>query len=322
MQNNIANHQRDFVSTFSLIKRFTVDIKILKSQFPEELRPSFDNVTAQGLQLTEMDLVDAIENFIRLQTIYKFKTEDLMKGIIGGEKISLDLTTHDLFIIGKEAFKTKTQDFLAQEYFHIVWDRIKSGQFSDKEVDERFLLLSLVSSYNRTGQFQRAINTVNVLVDKYAEYKRLIEVRKVLEVQEKKFGSSLMAMVNPFKDTFEKNGKYSVEKDENVFAQACRGSLKRANKDDNRLKCGFVYLYKRKFTRLAQFKVEEVNMNPYVVIFHDVLTDQEIDHLKNISKSKVRWNQRVTGSVAKSTWLSKEIADKVVERISQRVEVS
>lgn len=322
MQNNAANHQRDFVSTFSLIKRFTVDIKILKNQFPEELRSSFDNVTAQGLQLTEMDLFDAVENFIRLQTMYKFKTEDLMKGIIGGEKISPELTTHDLFTIGKEIFKTKTQDYLAQEYFHIVYEKIKIGQFSDKEVDERFLLLSLVSSYNRTGQFQKAINTVNVLVNKYAEYKRLIEVRKVLEVQEKKFGSSLIALHNPFEDTFEKNGKYSVEKDENVFTQACRGNLKRANKDDSRLKCGFVYLYKKQFTRLAQFKVEEVNMNPYVVVFHDVLTAQEVDHLKHISKSKVRWNQRATGSVAKSTLLSKEIDDKVVERISQRVEVS
>lgn len=313
------------INAFTLIKHMTIDLKIMRQQFPDKFKKAFDNANAKDFQLTETDLTEAVEGLLRLQSLYKFKTVDFANGIIDGVKTRNEMTTHDLFVLGAEAFKIPNQDYFSQEYFKLAWERINLGLYSEKEVDDRFLMLRLVTSYNRTGYFQKAINTLDTIVRKYPEYKQLIEVKSLFETYLNKFGTSKMFLKDPYLDSFIKDGKFSAEKEETIYSQACRGSLKRLPRDDARLKCGFVYLYKRPFTRLAQFKIEEVNMNPYVVVYHDVLSVQEMDYLMSVSKSKVRWAVKNSDSdekLVKSAWLSREKNHDVVKRISQRIEVS
>jgi prolyl 4-hydroxylase len=294
----------------------------MKQEFSDHLRTDFDRTISTPFKLTDVDLADAVENLIRIQSVYNLKTDDLAKGLVGGEKLSRELTQHDLFVIGKEASKMKNQDYLAQEYLHKVWINIDHGVHTEKYVDDRDMMLTLVASYNRTGQFKRAIKTIEILVEKYEDYKRLLRVKTIMENYRENLGTSAFNLPSPFNEDFQKDGQFSNEKEEIVYKQACRYNFKRSIKDDNRLACGFVYRYKCPFTRLAQFKVEEVNMNPYVVIFHDVLSDREIDQLKEVSRSKLRWPGKNSGSLEKSGWLPKEVDEVVLGAIAQRVEVS
>lgn len=311
------------LNAFSLIKRLVVDLKMIKKQFSEESRKSLDSLIAKGLEPTESDLAEAVESLLRLQTTYKLQAVDFANGIIAGEKTRPELTTHEMFVIASEAFKLADQDYFVQKYFNFVWNRIDLGLYNEKEVDERFVMLRLVTSYNRTGNYQKASDTIESLVTKYPEYKQLLEVKSFFDDNHKKFGSSIIS--DPFSESFVKDGKFSSKKENILYYQACRESLNSSPKEDARLKCGYVHLYKSHFTRLAQFKIEEVNMNPYVVVFHDVLADSEIDFLKSVSKSKVRWAAKSSGSdvkIAKSAWLSREGNHEIMKRISQRIEVS
>jgi prolyl 4-hydroxylase len=299
-----------------------MDLKFLKKEFPDYLRTNFDSITTNFFKVTDVDLTDAVENLIRIQSIYNLKTDDLIQGIVGGEKLSQGLTPHDVFVIGKEASKMKNQDYLTQDYLHKVWTDVDHGVYTEKDVDERDIMLTLVAVYNRTGQFQRAINTIDILVRKYEDFKRLLRVKTIMEDYREKLGESAFNLPSPFNEAFQRDGKFSSEKEEIIYKQACRYNFKRTSKDESRLACGFVYRYKSPFTRLAQFKIEEVNMNPYVIIFHDVLSDREAGQLKEVSKSKLRWAARNSGSVEKSGWLPKEVDEKVLGTIEQRVEVS
>jgi prolyl 4-hydroxylase len=324
-QKDVMGYISNPLNAFQMIKRLTVDLKLIKKQFPEPSKKLLDSAIGKSSVPSEADLAEAVESLLKLQSTYKLKTADLANGVIDGQKTIRELTTHDLFIIASEAFKIMDQDYFTQEYFNLVWDKINLGLYDDKEVDERFLMLRLVTSYNRTGQYQKAFNTVDTLIKKYPEYKQLHEVKSFFELNLKTFGSSKIFVKDPFADSFVKDGKYSFEKENILYGQACRGALKRSPKVDARLKCGFVHVYKNPFSRIAQFKIEEVNMNPYVVIFHDILADSEMEYLKTVSKPKVRWAVKTSGEavkVTKSTWLSREGNHEIVKRISQRIEVS
>lgn len=327
-QNLIQNSSFGFIknplNAFVLIKHFAIDFKIIKNQLLDTEKQFFESSLVKSFDLGESELLEAVESLLRLQTTYKFKSTEFANGIIDGQKIRPALSTHDLFVIGGEAFKLN-QDYFSQEYFNLAWERINLGMFDEKEVDDRFLMLRLISSYNRTGYFSKAVSTVETLVKKYPEHKKLLEAKTVFETYQNKFGLSKVAIKDPFVENFVKNGKFNDEKEEIVYSQACRDSFKRPSKDESRLKCGLVYLYKNPFTRLAQFKVEEVNMNPYVIIYHDILSDHEMELLKEMSKSKVRWAVKTSGAnvkLAKNAWLSAERNNEMIKRISQRIEVS
>lgn len=45
--------------------------------------------------------------------------------------------------------------------------------------------------------------------------------------------------------------------------------------------------YKKSHTPFAPFKLEEANIDPQIVVFHDVMFDKEIEKLKNLAISRV-----------------------------------
>lgn len=42
------------------------------------------------------------------------------------------------------------------------------------------------------------------------------------------------------------------------------------------------------FLRLAPFKMEQMYIAPDVYVFHEVLSDDEIEHIKELAKPRVR----------------------------------
>lgn len=66
----------------------------------------------------------------------------------------------------------------------------------------------------------------------------------------------------------------------------CRGEISPAPKKLAPLRCRYL-TNKSKFLTIAPLKLEEVSLDPYVVIYHNVISDIEIDVIKSIAKQKV-----------------------------------
>ena len=82
------------------------------------------------------------------------------------------------------------------------------------------------------------------------------------------------------------------------------------------------------FLRLAPLKMEIVQLNPYMVLYHDVLSDSEMEHLKNLARpslhrATVYSDEKnrsviVNGRTSKFAWFQ-DNTDEVTQRINTRI---
>lgn len=71
-----------------------------------------------------------------------------------------------------------------------------------------------------------------------------------------------------------------------LYEALCRGDADVSPKILAPLRCRYV-TNNSPFLKIAPFKLEEVSLDPYIVVFHDVIYDVEIEMIKNHSKPKV-----------------------------------
>lgn len=84
------------------------------------------------------------------------------------------------------------------------------------------------------------------------------------------------------------NVMMSVTKVEEVLVEAiCRGDIKPTAKQLAPLRCKYI-TNNSPFLKIAPFKVEEMSLEPYIVVFHEVISDTEIATVKKLSQSEVR----------------------------------
>lgn len=81
-------------------------------------------------------------------------------------------------------------------------------------------------------------------------------------------------------------GKYTTFEREN-YEKLCRGEVKTNPKELAQLKCRYV-TNKSPFLKIAPLKLEEAKLKPYIVIYHDVIYDREIEVIKQMAKPRVK----------------------------------
>lgn len=66
----------------------------------------------------------------------------------------------------------------------------------------------------------------------------------------------------------------------------CRGELFQSPKELAKLTCRYVNNI-TPFLKIAPLKLEEASMKPYIVVYHDVMYDSEIEVIKAMAKPRV-----------------------------------
>jgi len=295
MQDDIIKYITNPLNAFTMIKRMSSDIDLIEKRVEGNFT-EFRESIARFLP-GESDLVGAIDGLKRLQIIYKLQSSDFAKGVIGGKKTRADLTAHDLFLIGVESYKEKDDDYFTQEYLELARKRVVYGRDLDKEVDFKSLATHLAKSYNRTGMFAEAITTLNSGLEHFPDDEDLSELKRTITELEETYGDSRKYLEDPFSEYFEKTGRFSWEKEEIMYGQACRGELQQTEAERKNLRCR--YRSTNHFTKISPFKIEEVNLNPYMVLILDVISDYEIDILKDLTKPKISRASTASATVSK-----------------------
>lgn len=327
-EKDVVKYITNPLNAFLLIKRSTSDIKLITDRFPSKTKEFFVNV--YKLLPSSEDLFGAVEGLIRLQVIYRLKSVDFANGIIDGTKLRSELTPHDLFVIGQEAFKIDNRDYFVKEYLNMALEKIKKGKDPDKEVNVDLLYSTLGKSYNRTGDYVKAIAMTEQLIKKYPNNQNYTKIKFDLMKRQEKFGKTKLWEVDPFSDYIKRDGSFQSYKELILFSQVCRGNVTKSPKELAALKCR--YVFNTPGSKIGPFKIEEANLDPYLVLFIDVLSDSEAAFLKEISKPKVKRGRTFqnskdleykvsSGRVAKLAAHSDQRHD-IIKRISQRVEVS
>lgn len=71
-----------------------------------------------------------------------------------------------------------------------------------------------------------------------------------------------------------------------LYEALCRGDVDVSPKLLAPLRCRYV-TNKSAFLKIAPFKLEEVSLDPYIVLYHEVIYDAEIEMIKNHSRPQV-----------------------------------
>lgn len=311
-----------------MIKRATSDLQLIENRFPKESQEFLSNI--RHFLPDRNDLLGAVEGLLRLQFFYKLKTKDFANGIIDGELTRPSLSLHDLFVIGEEALRIEGKEIFAMEYLELVREGLREGLDVDSEINEKNLLLDLISIYKKFGFHSKGLEILEELTSKYAETARdryFTYLKKLFLGKVGKRDTQTID-VDPFSDSFAHDGTFSDSKDRILTAKVCRGELIKTSRESSKLRCR--YLSTNSFTSLARFKVEEVNLSPYMILFVDIVSDEEMEFLKQQSKSKQNpgtitdsnLDQKVSSRrIAQISWHNRD-DDNVFAKLSRRVEVS
>ncbi|XP_066444446.1 prolyl 4-hydroxylase subunit alpha-3 [Eleutherodactylus coqui] len=279
------------------------------------------------------DVEGAAKGLMRLQDVYSLNVKGLTQGVFQSGRSSQlgvlykpdqvsSMSADDCFHIGKIAYDM--QDF----YHSIPWLEEAVSKFQDSygrwfTEDQGSLqdaLDYLAFSYYKTGNVSRALDLSRecLLYDPY-NMRLALNVAKYEKIlDETPAGEDVLApnLLRP-------NVTHLRTRD--LYEGLCRTLGSQTFRyEDPRLKCS--YDANSPYLVLQPLKKEVVNTTPYIVLYHDFVTDYEAKKIKELAAPWLQRSVVASGMqqaqaeyrISKSAWL-KDTADPVTRNLDTRI---
>ncbi|XP_072846282.1 prolyl 4-hydroxylase subunit alpha-2 isoform X1 [Pogona vitticeps] len=322
------------VNAYKLVKRLNTEWLKLENLVLEDTTKGFiSNLTIQRQFFpNEEDETGAAKALMRLQDTYKLDTEMISKGEFPGTKYRSVLTVEDCFGMGKTAYSDG-------DYYHtVLWmeQALKQHDEGEETTVTKVEILDYLSyAIFQLGDIRRAMELTRRLVSLDPSHERagnnMRYFEKLLESEKE------VQSLNETSDSTEpktSGGIYDRPQDylpeRDIYEALCRGEgVKMTPRRQKRLFCRYHNGNRNPHLLIAPFKEEDEWDSPHIVRYYDVLSDEEIEKIKELAKPKLaRATVRdpKTGvltvanyRVSKSSWLE-ETDDQVVAKVNQRME--
>ncbi|XP_017469573.1 PREDICTED: prolyl 4-hydroxylase subunit alpha-1-like [Rhagoletis zephyria] len=260
----------------------------------------------------ESDLVEAVQAISRLQDTYDLKAADLANGVINGRTYDTNLSSLDCYTLGYELFNQK--EYISAGY----WLYTALQLYGEDEITKlhnlnQYKLMELYAeTLLRQFRHQDALSVINamfVLPTLQPPESNLIHKRIELEKH--------IQIYNPQPVIHPKT-------EPNAYQRGCRGEYASRRP---MLYC----LYNTTTTaylKLAPIKMEIVSLDPYMVMFHDVISDEEIGTLQDMARpvlkratvysEEYKRSKVVASRTSKFAWFA-DNRNEVTTRINKRI---
>ncbi|XP_040419472.1 prolyl 4-hydroxylase subunit alpha-1 isoform X2 [Cygnus olor] len=319
------------VNAFKLMKRLNTEWGELESLVLKDMSDGFiSNMTIQRQFFpNDEDQTGAAKALLRLQDTYNLDTDTLSRGNLPGVKHKSFLTAEDCFELGKIAYTEA-------DYYHTeLWMEQALKQLDEGEVssaDKVYILDYLSYAVYQQGDLGKAMMLTKRLLELDPEHQRANGNMKYFEyimAKEKEANkSSTDAEDQTEKETEVKKKDYLPER--RKYEMLCRGEgLKMTPRRQKRLFCRYYDGNRNPRYILGPVKQEDEWDKPRIVRFLDIISDEEIETVKELAKprlSRATVHDPETGKlttahyrVSKSAWLS-GYESPVVSRINTRIQ--
>lgn len=268
-----------------MIKRATADISLLMNRIPSSLANEL-----QHYRIKDLSLTDAVRRLLLVQRIYKLSSGDVARGYIKDSRIGGRMSPHDLYTLGNIASNLTNEEYFAKKYLEMAYERFKEGYDWNNEIDEKKLLMKIANLCERMNDFRCSAYYIKKILLIDPENEEATEYATKIIKLFKEHGMKGTSYDHPYEVNIQKNGKYSRRKEFELVSDVCRGKLTKDVKEMSRLHCR--YISSTPFTKLSPFKVEEVNLDPYIVIYLNVLSNNEIQSLRNVTMRETHRNSK------------------------------
>ncbi|XP_026752045.1 prolyl 4-hydroxylase subunit alpha-2-like isoform X1 [Galleria mellonella] len=331
---DIPNYLGNPINAFTLIKRLTTDLDHIEhsikigTDYIKNVTINYDDVKYPS----EEDLSGAAQALTRLQETYHLDVKDLSEGILNGVIYSTPMTVSDCYELGRSLYNDK-------DYSNaLTWMMETLRKYKEENepypFDEVDILEYISFSHYMLGDVRKAIEWTKTLLKLAPNHPRargnIPHYMKEIEEEDTKLkrrrrGDTGEVTKEKDPEVVEELSEY--QKDRINYEALCRGDMRLPSYFTKDLHCRYL-TENHPFLILARVKMEIIYLNPDVVVFHDVLSDDEIEYIKTLAKPRFkravvhdpRTGELVPANyrISKSAWLRDEESD-VVSRISQRV---
>uniref|UniRef100_G1TM62 procollagen-proline 4-dioxygenase n=1 Tax=Oryctolagus cuniculus TaxID=9986 RepID=G1TM62_RABIT len=320
------------VNAYKLVKRLNSDWPALEDLVLQDPATGFiANLSMQRHFFpTDEDEAGAAKALMRLQDTYKLDPATISRGELPGTKYQATLSVDDCFGMGRSAYNEG-------DYYHtVLWMEqvLKQLDAGEEGTTTKSQVLDYLSyAVFQLGDLHRALELTRRLLSLDPSHERaggnLRYFERLLEEQR---GKSLLNQTEAVAVTqegiYERPVDYLPERD--VYESLCRGEgVKLTPRRQKRLFCRYHDGNGAPQLLIAPFKEEDEWDSPHIVRYYDVMSDEEIERIKEIAKPKLaRATVRdpKTGvltvasyRVSKSSWLEED-DDPVVARINRRMQ--
>ncbi|XP_010578208.1 PREDICTED: prolyl 4-hydroxylase subunit alpha-1 isoform X6 [Haliaeetus leucocephalus] len=276
------------VNAFKLMKRLNTEWGELESLVLKDMSDGFiSNMTIQRQFFpNDEDQTGAAKALLRLQDTYNLDTDTLSRGNLPGVKHKSFLTAEDCFELGKIAYTEA-------DYYHTeLWMEQALKQLDEGEVssaDKVYILDYLSYAVYQQGDLGKAMMLTKRLLELDPEHQRANGNMKYFEyimAKEKEANKSSTDSEDQMeKETEVKKKDYLPER--RKYEMLCRGEgLKMTPRRQKRLFCRYYDGNRNPRYILGPVKQEDEWDKPRIVRFLDIISDEEIETVKELAKPR------------------------------------
>ncbi|XP_068113761.1 prolyl 4-hydroxylase subunit alpha-1 isoform X2 [Hyperolius riggenbachi] len=317
------------VNAYKLMKRLNTEWLALENLVLKDMSDGFiSNLTIQRQYFpNDEDQTGAAKALIRLQDTYNLDTDTLAKGNLPGVKHKASLTAEDCFELGKVAY-TEADYYHTELWMEQALRQVDAGE--ETSLDRVLVLDYLGYAVYQQGDLEKALKLTRRLLELDPEHQRgngnLKYFEYIMAKEANKTGSAESASLLPTRKGRPKDHLPERQK----YEMLCRGEgVKMTPRRQKKLFCRYFDGNKSPFFILSPTKQEDEWDRPHIVRYHDILSDEEIEKVKEIAKPRLRRatvHDPLTGElvtaqyrVSKSAWLS-GYEHPVVTKINTRIQ--
>ncbi|XP_052845248.1 prolyl 4-hydroxylase subunit alpha-2 isoform X2 [Drosophila gunungcola] len=265
---------------------------------------------------SQNDLDEASQAMFRIVDAYGLEPKKVARGLVDGVQYSGHLSASDCYALAKFSFKAGKYQIASS------WLNTANN-----------FLLKQPRKYNEVIGVSNM--DITLLLARSLVANGNVSIAREMLVNDSNFGEAGNALARHFYENTPKT-TVSLESCESggVFNKLCRsGSRRQLNESKTtRLHCRY-NATTSPFLRLAPLRIEELSLDPYVVLYHNVLSDAEIEKLVRMSgpflertmvfRVENRTEQIASSRTADGVWLPHKYTEyydqEVLRRINQRV---
>ncbi|CAH1246425.1 P4HA1 [Branchiostoma lanceolatum] len=301
-----TRHLHHPVNAYLLVKRFTRDWPLLEAWIQEDTAEDFlYNMTKVKESFpSDEDYIGAGKALVRLQDTYDLSTQNIAKGKMGeiatatrpdtGFTKSPELLAEDCFELGRLAY-------VDQDYYHCaLWmeeslARLQPDPMSDLTRDT--ILDYLAYASYQQNNIERAYQATKELLKINPEHTRAVNNMKFFEKEMEKSQNLVTPQKEEVEDTTVR-GEYKRDlardylPEREIYELLCQADQPEMfNITPSRgkhLKCRYFTNNNHPRLLLAPQRLEQVFDKPKMWIFHNILTDPEMEVIKKIAQPRLR----------------------------------
>ncbi|CAF90979.1 unnamed protein product, partial [Tetraodon nigroviridis] len=318
------------VNAFKLIRRLTTEWTELEHLVLTDTSDAFlSNLTIQRQHFpSDEDQSGAAKALTRLLDTYQLDTDTISTGQIPGSPADTKhsaLTVDDCFEVGRVAYSEG-------DYYHTeLWMLQALAQLDQGEtpadVDAVMILDHLSYSVYQQGELERALAFTEKLLELDPTHQRATGNRRYFEYQlakQTKVGKREKGRRQ------EEHQPDDYQSEKKKYEQLCRGEgLRMTPQRQSGLFCRYYDNGRHPKYVIGPVKQEDEWDHPRIVRYHDVLSNREMEKVKELARPRLRratvhdprTGQLTTAPyrVSKSAWLG-AFEHPIVDQINQRIE--